>query len=167
MLRTLEILKRLAEGGVEFVVIGGVAARAYGSSLPTDDVDVCAPLDHENAIRIIRALGEFRPKWRNRPDLPVIGPDNHNLRGLRNMYLRTDAGLLDVLSEVPEVCSYAELATDAVEADFEGTRCRLISVDRLIAAKRAAGREKDIKTIAFLETIQKYREMNPGLFDGT
>src|SRR5215210_7568928 len=116
MARTLEILKRLVDGGVEFVVIGGVAARAYGSGLPTDDVDVCAPLDLENAVRIIRALGELNPKWRTRPDLPVIEPDNHNLRGLKNMYLRTDAGILDVLGEVPQVCSYDEVTSDAVEA---------------------------------------------------
>lgn len=163
----MEILKRLVDGGVEFVVIGGVAARAYGSGLATDVVDVCAPLDHENAVRIIRALGELNPKWRTRPDLPVIEPDNHNLRGLENMYLRTDAGLLDVLGEVPQVCSYQEVMSDAVEADFDGTRCRLIAIDRLIAAKRAAGRDKDLQTIRFLEEIKKYRAMNPGLFDGT
>lgn len=164
--RTMEILKRLRDGRVEFIVIGGVAATAYGSALPTYDVDICAPLDHENAKRIITALDGLNPRWRNRPDLPVIGADNHNLRGLKNMYLRTDAGILDVLGEVPEVCTYAELATDAIEANFDGTRCRIIDIDRLIAAKRVAGREKDLQTIVFLESIKKYRALNPGLFDG-
>lgn len=167
MARTMELLKRLHDGGVEFVVIGGVAAVTYGSSLPTYDVDVCAPLDHQNAIRIIKSLADLHPRWRTRPDLPVIQPDDHNLRGLKNMYLRTDAGPLDVLGEVPDVCGYAELATHAIDADFNGTRCRMIDIDRLIAAKRVAGRDKDLETIVQLEAIKKYRELNPGLFDGT
>lgn len=37
-----EVLSRLRDSGVEFVLIGGAAAAAYGSKVITDDVDVCA-----------------------------------------------------------------------------------------------------------------------------
>jgi predicted nucleotidyltransferase len=163
---TVALLKRLADGGVEFVVIGGVAAIAYGGSVSTDDLDVCAPLHTENATKIIRALEGLHPRWRTRPDLPVITPDSPQLRpGLQNLYLGTDLGKLDVLGEVPEVCSYAEVASRSIEADFEGVMCRIIDLDTLISAKRVAGREKDVATLRHLEVLKKAREKHPGAFD--
>ena len=163
---TVALLKRLAEGGVEFVVIGGAAAVAYGGSVSTDDLDVCAPLHSENAVRIIKAMNGLHPRWRTRPDLPVIQPDSPQLRpGLKNMYLVTDFGKLDVLGEVPDVCSYEELAARSIEASFEGVKCRMIDIDTLMAAKRAAGREKDRATLRHLEVLKKAREQHPGAFD--
>lgn len=159
------LLQRLVAGKVEFVIIGGVAAIAYGSAVVTKDVDVCAPLTHENAIRIITALQDVNPRWRMRPDLPVVRPDSGHLRGLKNMYLRTDIGVLDVLGELPEVCSYDEVAWKSVEMNFGGVRCRVVDVDMLIAAKRVAGRDRDLRAIADLEAIKRDRQRNPGLFD--
>ena len=163
---TVALLKRLADGGVEFVLIGGAAAVAYGGSVTTDDLDVCAPLHPDNAVKIIRSLQGLNPRWRTRPDLPVIGPDSPHLgSGLKNMYLVTDLGKLDVLGEVPEVCSYEELAKRSIWADFEDTKCRMIDIDTLIAAKRAAGREKDRATLRHLEVLKRAREHHPGAFD--
>ena len=49
MFRFGEILKRLNDQGVEFIIIGGVAAALHGSPRTTLDLDVCAPLHQENA----------------------------------------------------------------------------------------------------------------------
>ena len=38
---TLELLKRLSENQVEFVLIGGLAAVLHGSQTITRDIDVC------------------------------------------------------------------------------------------------------------------------------
>ena len=64
MLDTVALLKRLADGGVEFVVIGGAAAVAYGGSVTTDDLDVCAPLHPDNVVRIVKAMDGLHPRWR-------------------------------------------------------------------------------------------------------
>ena len=165
MANTLALIKRLHDGGVEFIIIGGVAAIAYGGSTTTDDLDVCAPLSHENAIRIIRSLDDLHPRWRTRPDLPVIQADSPHLRNLKNMYLLTDLGKIDILSELPGVCSCTELTRRCVEVDFEGTRCRMVDLETLIEAKRVANRDKDRATLKHLEVIKKHRDQNPGLFD--
>jgi predicted nucleotidyltransferase len=154
-LDTLALLQRLNASGVSFVIIGGVAAITHGSALPTEDLDVCAPLSAESAKAIIEAFADASPRWRMRPDLPIITPDDHRLRDVKNLYLATDLGQLDVLGEVPDVCSYAELAARAVDVDFDGLKCRLIDIETLIAAKRQAGRPHDLRTIAFLEQIQQ------------
>jgi predicted nucleotidyltransferase len=164
-LNTLELLRRLIEARVEFVVIGGAAAIAHGSAVTTEDLDVCAPLSNDNAIRIVQALQDLRPLFRMRPDLGVVSADNRHLRLLKNLYLRTDAGQLDVLGELPDVCSYDELLERSVTMNVEGLVCRILDIDTLIAAKRAAGRDKDLITIKHLEAIKREREQNPGLFD--
>ena len=42
------LLHRLADAGVDFVVIGGYAGVIHGSALVTWDVDVCAVLSADN-----------------------------------------------------------------------------------------------------------------------
>ncbi len=159
----LELLKRLSDEGVPFIVIGGVAAIAHGSARFTEDLDLCAPLDPEHAQRIIKALSEAKPKWRMRPDLPVVTPDNPNLlAGLKNMYLRTDWGQLDVLGELPGIGSYEQIRDRAVQMEVFDIRCKILDLDTLIAAKRFAGREKDKPTVRELEVIRDLRRKDGG-----
>lgn len=42
------LLQRLADSGVDFVVIGGFAGVLHGSALVTRDLDICAVLSPEN-----------------------------------------------------------------------------------------------------------------------
>lgn len=155
-LETLALLQRLHASGVEFVIVGGVAAITHGSPVAVEQLlEVCASLTHANAKSIITAFADAHPRWRMRPDLPVITPEDHHLVGIKNLYLATDFGQLDVLGELPDVCSYAELAVRAVDVDFGQLPCRLIDIDTLIAAKRAAGWPHDLRTIAFLEEIKQ------------
>src|SRR5688500_13433832 len=105
-LDTTELLRRLTSGGVEFIVIGGSAAIIHGSGVTTEDLDVCALRTLEYADKIIRTLSDLRPKFRMRQDIGVVAPDNINLHKLKIVYPRTDAGHLDILGELPEVCSY-------------------------------------------------------------
>lgn len=150
MAETLEILERLKAAGVEFIVIGGVAAVAYGAPVTTDDVDICAPMDRENAVRIVRAFQDAEPRWRFRPDLGIVSPDDTYLGQLKNIYLRTRLGILDILGEIPEVCSYTVAASRAVVFDLDGLECKFIDIDTLIAAKRAAGRPHDLRAVEYL-----------------
>lgn len=88
----VDLLRRLNDGGVEYVIVGGVAAVVHGSARVTEGLDVFAPLDHANVLAIIKSLAGTDPRWRHRPDLPVITPQNPQLRGLKNMYLVCDVG---------------------------------------------------------------------------
>lgn len=152
---SIDMLRRLSEGGVQYVLIGGVAANAHGSATHTDDLDVFAPLDFDNVVAIVRAFAGTNLRWRHRPDLPVITPDNPQLRGLKNMYLRCDLGQMDVLGELPEVGSYSAVASASVEMEIDSVRCRVIDLDSLIALKRAVGRDKDLRVARELEVIRE------------
>lgn len=153
----VDLLRRLNEAGVEYVVIGGVAAIVHGSARITEDLDIFAPLDHANVVAIIRALEGVRPRWRHRPDLPVIKPDNPQLHGLKNMYLVSDLGMMDVLGEVPEAGTYAEVAARAGRVDFRGIPVPVVDLDTLIAIKRAVGRAKDVRALPELELLRRLK----------
>lgn len=57
---TNRLLHALREAGVEFVVIGGVAALAHGALTPTRDVDIAAPLTEDNLRRLKIVEAELR-----------------------------------------------------------------------------------------------------------
>jgi hypothetical protein len=161
----IQILARLNDHSVEYVLVGAMAAIVYGSQRVTQDVDVCAPLDLPNLQRIHTALAAINPRFRFRPDRLRLYDDVTRLVGFKNLNLVTDWGVIDILGELPGVGSYAEVAGKTVVAHIHGVECRMLDLDALLASKRAAGREKDLSDIRELEVIKKYGIQNPGLFD--
>jgi predicted nucleotidyltransferase len=147
------LLNRLADAGVEFVVVGGYAAVIYGSAYVTDDVDVCAVLSPENIEKIRAALGDLHPVHRQTHrrlsfiDHPAPG------QGLQNRYLETDDGIIDILSSVHGIGDFARLKSRAVEVPLFGRKCAVISLEDLITAKEAVGRERDLLTVKEFRAI--------------
>ena len=54
------LLQRLADAGLEFVVVGGYAGVIHGSALITNDVDVCAVISLDDLITAKEAVGRER-----------------------------------------------------------------------------------------------------------
>jgi predicted nucleotidyltransferase len=63
MQRTPELLRLLLDAGVEFVIIGGVAAIAYGSATFTQDFDITVSFSEENLARLLAALAPYHPRY--------------------------------------------------------------------------------------------------------
>ena len=61
MTRFGELLGVLGGAGVEFVLIGGVAAVVHGSARSTQDVDIVYRRDRDNYRRLAGALAPFKP----------------------------------------------------------------------------------------------------------
>ena len=59
--------KRLADAGLDFVIVGGFAAVTHGSAYVTRGVDICAVLTPENIERLRSALAAWNPKHRMTP----------------------------------------------------------------------------------------------------
>jgi hypothetical protein len=147
------LLARLTENDVEFVVVGGFAAVAHGSTLLTMDVDVCCDMSPDNLLRIQRAISDLHPVHRlTSRKLPLL-LTAESCRGLRNLYLDTDIGPLDCLGEIAGVGGFPEVKARSVWIELERGRCRILALDALIDAKRAMGRPRDRETVAQLELI--------------
>jgi predicted nucleotidyltransferase len=150
-----QILTRLNNHGVEFVIIGGVAAILHGAARLTLDVDVCASLAEPNLSKILTALRGTHPRWRMHPNKPPLPDDPARLQGFRHLYLDTDIGILDVLTEVTGIGCVDDVLRHSTTLDVGGIRFRVLDLDTLIASKKAAGRKKDLEAVKELELIRE------------
>ena len=62
-----QLLQRIADAEIDFVIVGGFAAVTHGSSYVTRDVDLCLVLSQENIERLRRALADLNPRHRMTP----------------------------------------------------------------------------------------------------
>ena len=70
-----------------------------------------------------------------------------------NFTLETDRGNVDLLGEVAGLGTYEQVQAGAVPIELVGVTCAVLSLDKLIAAKRAAGRPKDLLVLPELEAL--------------
>ncbi|HET6978853.1 MAG TPA: hypothetical protein VFI24_21145 [Pyrinomonadaceae bacterium] len=152
-------LRLLAKFNVECVIVGGIAAALHGSSLLTNDVDVCYARDSNNLKRLADALVSVNARLRNVPEgLPFILDAETLARGL-NFTFSTDVGDLDLLGEIRGVGTYKNVLDGSITFELFGYHFAVIDIGKLIAAKRAAGRSKDLIALPELEAIQEAQEM--------
>lgn len=54
----LDLLDRLADAGVEFVIVGGYAGIVHGCTVTTQDVDICCDFSATNLLALLQLRGE-------------------------------------------------------------------------------------------------------------
>jgi hypothetical protein len=153
-------LRRLGEYRVDCVIVGGIAATIHGSLLLTNDLDVCYSREPSNIERLAAALQSVQARLRNAPEgLPFILDAETLKRGL-NFTFTTNIGDLDLLGEVLGVGPYEEVLKGSLNVELFGYPFAVIDIGKLIAAKRAAGRPKDLIALPELEAIQEAQQMD-------
>ncbi len=155
MTRFGELLRVLASGGVDFVVVGGVAAAAHGSPRSTQDLDIVYARQDENLRKIAATLAPYHPYLRGAPPKLPFRLDFETLRAGPNFTLVTDLGWLDLFGEISGAGGYDDLAAHSIAVDVFGIRCKVVALDDLILAKRATGRLRDLETVAELEILRE------------
>ncbi len=151
------LLKHLTARGLDFVVIGGIAAILHGSNRLTQDLDIAYAPDRANLETLGRALIALDAKLAEVEEGVPFVPDAETLRKVELLTLDTAAGPLDLLGRPPGALSYDTLRRRADRYDVGGVAVLTASVEDLIAMKRAAGRPQDLADIAELEAILRLR----------
>ncbi len=151
------LLQRIADAGIDFVIVGGFAAVTHGSSYVTRDIDLCLALSAENIARLREALKDLNPRHRMTPQRLSFLTSPPAGQPVQNLYLVTDAGVVDLLSSVLGVGDFARLKASAESLEVDGRSYAVMSLDDLIAAKEALGREKDLLTAKELRAIAAKR----------
>jgi len=149
------ILAELSANGVDFVVIGGIAAVLHGSPRVTLDLDVCFSTDPANLEALGRTLIGLGARLRGVDEAVPFVPDATTLRQIETLTLVTDAGDFDVLARPAGVDDYRSLRADAETMDLGGFTVLVASITSLMAMKAAAGRPKDLADLAELEAIAR------------
>ena len=143
----------LVESGVEFILVGGVAATIHGAARLTEDLDIVYRRTPENLDRLAAALNDLHPYLRGMPPGLPFRLDARTLHHGLNFTLSTDLGALDLLGEITGGGGYEALYPATSEITVFGLTCRVLNLQRLIEVKRAAGRPKDFEAIAELEAL--------------
>ena len=160
-LQSEALLKRLHQAGVDFVLIGGVAATLYGAAEPTTDLDLCVRFDLDNARRLLVALANLRIENAHNPTVKALPENPASLLGFRNLYLNTELGRLDMLSEVPPLGGLEQLKASAEIFLLEDRPIQIISLDGLIAVKEFVRRPKDLVVASQLKAIRDRLRSGP------
>jgi predicted nucleotidyltransferase len=150
-----QLLQRLCDADIDFVVVGGFAALLHGSTQVTRDLDVCAVLSPEDVAKLREALGDLNPTHRlTSQGLSFLTNPDPGVP-VQNLYLETELGTVDLLSSVLGVGDFERVRAESVEIEIFGRRCRVISIDDLIRAKEALAREKDLLAAKELRAIRE------------
>lgn len=148
-------IKSLTEAEVEFVIIGGVAISVHSSGYVTKDLDFCYRRTTGNLKKIVSAFAQFNPCLRGFPkELPFVW-DERTLQNGTNFTLETTIGEIDMLGEVSGIGDFDAVKKESIPAIIYDCEVRVLTLDGLIKAKRAAGRTKDLLVLPELEALRE------------
>jgi hypothetical protein len=148
------LISALAEARVNFIIVGGAAAVAHGSTRMTDDLDLVYQRKPENIEALVKALSPLRPFLRGVPEELPFRWESQTIRNRLNFTLTTAAGSIDLFGEIILGGTYDDLVPYSNYLELYGHKCLCLGLNRLIEVKRAAGRAKDFEVIAELELIK-------------
>jgi len=153
-LRLRQLLERLVESEIRFVLVGGLAVNAWGYVRATRDVDIVPDPSRENLERLDALLKELGGKIDvdgRLLDSDAISPF---LRTGDRTLVITDLGRVDVLQGLPQIPGFAVLEADATDVDMDGLAVRVCSLGHLLEMKRASERPRDRDDLEALEGAQ-------------
>jgi predicted nucleotidyltransferase len=145
------ILEQLDEGGVEYIVIGGVAVGFHGYVRATKDLDVVPAPDRQNLERLVAVLRVLDAELDGANEFEAAElPDPLQVDTLAqggNWVLQTRLGRFDLMQWIRDRELWGMLSPAAVEVDLDGTRVKVASYDDLIDLKRQAARPSDLEDL--------------------
>lgn len=156
------LLLRLSEAKVDFVIVGGFAATVYGCELVTEDIDICCDFQADNLLRLQSAVAELHPVHRMTANRRRLELTAESATTFNNLYLDTDAGQLDCIRDVKGVGDFQQVKQHSQVIRVQGQELRVLDVDALITSKKAMGRPRDHETVRYLETLKYLNEKQGG-----
>ena len=152
-----EILRRLVAADVRFVLVGGLAAQAHGSTSLTNDLDICYARDSIHLSALADVLADLAAVRRGlpagAPDMPPL--DARTLRAGGLFTLTTRFGAFDLLADPDPGLDYSMLVVGAIATVSAGVPVLAAGLDDLMAMKRAAGRPKDRIELEILGALRE------------
>ena len=151
------LLECLNDANVKFVVVGGFAGVVHGCTIVTQDIDICCEFSPENLLDLQEAVKDLHPVHRMTPNRLELTITADNCQTLKNLYLETDLGQLDCLSEIDGVGDFQQVLQSSELVKVENRKFNILSIDALIKAKEKLGRPRDIEAVIQLKAAKKMK----------
>ena len=157
MIDATEMLRRLNDQGVEYVVIGGLAMVTHGASIVTEDLDICYRRTQANFEALEKAFTDLHVQLRDAPSGLPFRLDAPTIHAALNFTLNTDLGPVDLIGEVAGIGQYDAVFALSDVLKISEMEIHVLSLEGLISAKKAAGRLKDRLHLLELEELKKFQ----------
>lgn len=154
-LRLRELLERLVEADIRFILVGGLAVNAWGYLRATRDVDVVPDPSKENLAKLDALLQELGGRVDVGGRLLESAAISTFLKTGDRTLVITELGQVDVLQGLPQIPTFSDLDAEASDVDMEGLAVRLCSLEHLLEMKRASERPRDRDDLEALEAAQE------------
>jgi predicted nucleotidyltransferase len=150
-----KLLEKLSEGGVRYLVVGGVAVGLNGFARYTNDLDIIVEAQTDNIQRLLAVLSSWGEGSAQELDIADFVPPEMGAIRIVEAFALDVFTLMRARNE-GQPWDFAELARDArTHFSLKGTEIKFISIARLIALKTGTGRNKDRGDIEILREIQR------------
>ncbi|MDP2798426.1 MAG: hypothetical protein Q8O60_00850, partial [Deltaproteobacteria bacterium] len=159
------VLEGLIEAGVEFILVGGLAAVVQGAPVTTMDVDIVHNQSSENIAKLLAFLKSI-DAFHRRPDDQMIRPKEGDISGMGHALFTTRLGPLDVLAVIEEGRDYEDLLEHTVEIEFRSHTIRVLDLKTLVELKRTSRDLKDRQRLPVLEETLRQVEEKYGTEQG-
>jgi hypothetical protein len=152
-----ELLDSLVAARLGLVVIGGLAAHAWGVPGQRKDLDVVLSPDPANLAGVARLVVRLSG-YANHSEMHARSPETiaTALRCCARVLITTRLGDLDVVNRIEGIPPYDALRRDAVVLDVCGVRVPVCSLAHLESMKRTADRESDRRDLEQLARAAPY-----------
>lgn len=152
-----ELIQTLVDGGVDFVIVGGVAVVMQAMPRLTRDLDICYSLSKSNLEALGAVLVRLGATLRGISDDVPFVPDDRTLRRTQILCLETPIGDIDLLVRPDGAPDYDTLRDRSDVMELADRSVRVASINDLLAMKRAAGRPRDLIDVESLEAARAHR----------
>jgi len=149
----VEILSELSAAGADFLVVGAHALAALGVPRATGDLDIWVRPTHQNAERVLVALGKF--------GAPLFDLSVEDLMQSDTVFqIGVPPSRVDILSGISGV-NFDAAWDRRTEVTVAGLSLHVLSREDFVANKRASGRPKDLIDLALLEEADQDDAQGP------
>jgi hypothetical protein len=154
----MTLLDQLTRRKIRFVVIGGLASRIYGSSHTTSDMDICHARDPQNLDLLAQMLRDISAEFRRQPQFAPAVLAASTFATETDFVFNTILGKFDLIGEFTGVGTYEVASEDAITMNICRRQVPVLSLPKLIAAKKSTGRPKDTLVFTELEIVKRLYE---------
>jgi predicted nucleotidyltransferase len=146
------ILSRLIENHVEFLLIGGYAVIFHGYARSTGDMDIWVRPVKDNKLLLIKALHDYGYDVQDLKELYEMDFTKHMAYSIGN-----EPEKIEFINYI-NLVSFEEAVQNQIVYDFDGLTIPFINIRELILSKMNTGRKKDEADIEELQKIINYKK---------
>jgi len=135
-----QFIKALRQEGINCILIGMMAAVRQGATATTWDYDFWVRLPERQYVRLLTIVQHLNGK--------ILA---------RTLYELPDGMQVNAIFKPDGLASFDTEYKRCKLCRIEGQWVRMLPLDRVIASKKASGRDKDVATLPMLEKLLRCR----------